>query len=57
MGIRKKFENIQPFGKKMVHDNRNCKNVLLLNHHLMKNNHLYDVEKLNAKELFFPNFL
>ena len=56
MGIRKKFENIQPFGKKMVHDNRNCKNLLLLNHHLMKNNHLYDVEKLNAKELFFPNF-
>ena len=36
----------------MVHDNGNCKNALLLNHHLFKNNQLHDVEKFNAKELY-----
>ena len=36
----------------MVHDNGNCKNLLLLNNHLIKNNQLHHVEKLNAKELY-----
>ena len=36
----------------MVHDNGNCKNLLLLNHHLIKNNLLHDVEKLNVEELY-----
>ena len=44
----------------MVRDNGNCKNLLLPNHHLIKNNPLHDAEKLNAKELcsfsiFFEN--
>ena len=43
----------QTFGKKkMVHDNENYKSSLLLNHHLIKNNQLHDVKKLNAKELY-----
>ena len=36
----------------MVHDNGNCKNLLLLNHHLIKINLLHDVEKLNVEELY-----
>ena len=36
----------------MVHDNGNCKNALLLNHLLFKNNQLHDVEKFNSKELY-----
>ena len=36
----------------MVHDNGNCKKLLLINHHLIKNNQLHDVEKRNAKELY-----
>ena len=32
-----------PWKKEMVHDNGNCKNLLLLNHHLIKNNRLHDV--------------
>ena len=38
--------------EEMVHDNGNCKNLLLLDRHLIKNNHLHDVEKPNAKELY-----
>ena len=38
--------------KEMVHDNGNCKNILHLNHHLIKNNQLHDFEKLNAKQIF-----
>lgn len=30
----------------------NCKNLLLLNHHIIKNNQLHDIEKLKAKELY-----
>ena len=37
--------------KKMLYNNGNCKSLLLLNHHLIKNNQLHDVEKLNAQEL------
>ena len=37
--------------KEMVHDNGNCKNLLLINHHLTENNQLVGVEKINAKEL------
>ena len=36
----------------MVHDNGNCRNLFLLNHHCIKNNKLHDVEKRNAKELY-----
>ena len=44
--------------KEIVYDNGNCKNLLLLNHHLIKNNQLHDVEKLKAKELYsFSIFL
>ena len=55
------YTQYQTFGKKeMVRDNGNCKNLLLPNHHLIKNNPLHDAEKLNAKELcsfsiFFEN--
>ena len=38
--------------KEIVDNNGNCKNLLLLNHHLIKFNQLHDVEKLNAKELY-----
>ena len=38
--------------KEMVHDNENCKNLLFLNHHLIKTNEIHDAEKLNAKELY-----
>ena len=38
--------------KEIVDNNGNCKNLLLLNHHLIKINQLHDVEKLNAKELY-----
>ena len=38
-------------------DNGNCKNLLRLNHHLIKNNQLHDVEKRHAKVLYcFPIF-
>ena len=30
----------------------NCKNLLLLNPHVIKNNQLHDIEKLKAKELY-----
>ena len=35
--------------KEMVHDTGNHKTPLLPNHHLIKNNQLHNVEKLNAK--------
>ena len=34
--------------KEMVHDNGSCKNLLLLNHHLIKNNQLHHVGNINT---------
>lgn len=36
----------------LSHDEGRCRNLLLLNHHLIKNNQLYLVEKLNSRELY-----
>ena len=38
--------------KVLKNDNGNCKNILFLNNHLIKNNQIYAVEKLTAKELY-----
>ena len=43
--------------KEMVHDNGNCKNLLHINPHLIENNQLVGIEKINAKELIPFNFL
>ena len=32
-------------------DQGNCRNLLYLNHHLIKNNQIYSIEKLKANEL------
>ena len=33
-------------------DQGNCRNLLCLNHHLIKNNQIYSIEKLKANELY-----
>ena len=33
-------------------DQGNCRNLLYLNHHLIKNNQIYSIEKLKANELY-----
>ena len=33
-------------------DQGSCRNLLYLNHHLMKNNQIYSIEKLKANELY-----
>ena len=38
--------------KELKNDDGNCKNLLLLNNHLIKNNQLYSVDKLCAKDLY-----
>ena len=38
--------------KELSQDDGRCRNLLLLNHHLIKNNQLYLVEKLNSRELY-----
>ena len=38
--------------KELSQDEGRCRNLLLLNHHLIKNNQLYLVEKLNSRELY-----
>ena len=40
----------------MVHDNGSCKNLLLLNHHLIKNNQLHHVENLMLKNFILFQF-
>ena len=37
--------------KELENDNGDCKNMIL-NHHLIKNNQLYTIEKLISKELY-----
>lgn len=36
----------------MIHDNGNCKNLLLLSYYLIKNDKLHDVEKVRILYLF-----
>ena len=48
--------------KELENDNGDCKNLMILNDHLIKNNQLYTIEKLISKELysfsiFFKNVL
>ena len=38
--------------KELENDNGDCKNLMILNHHLIKNNQLYTIEKLISKELY-----
>ena len=40
--------------KKVIEDDKgNYRNIVILNHHLLRNNHIYSLEKINAKELYF----
>ena len=39
-------------GRKTKIDQGNCRNLLYLNHHLIKNNQIYSIEKLIANELY-----
>ena len=41
-----------PWKKDTIHDNGNCKNLLLLNYYLIKNDKLHDVEKVRILYLF-----
>ena len=43
--------------KKIIKDEGNCENLLLLNHHLIKHNNLVCLEKLTSKELYSMQIL
>ena len=36
----------------ILNDKGNCKNIIYLNHHLIKNNQILAIEKLIPKELY-----
>ena len=38
--------------KAVTDDKGNYRNIFILNHHLLRDNHIYSLEKLNAKELY-----
>ena len=42
----------RPWKLAVLNDKRNCKNIIYLNHHLIKNNQLFAIEKLIPKELY-----
>ena len=44
---------LKPWKKDTKIDQGNCRNLLYLNRHLLKNNQIYSIEKLKANELYF----
>ena len=38
--------------KAVTDDKRNYRNIFILNHHLLRDNHIYSLEKPNAKEIY-----
>ena len=43
--------------KNISEDKGNCRNLVLLNHHLIKKNQIYSIMKLTAKELYYLSIL
>ena len=39
--------------KRIIDDKGNCRDIVILNHHLLRDNHIYSLEKFNAKELCY----